>query len=163
MKRTTASSASRTTTPTDSGPASVNRRLWISLIGIILISTGILVSVIPAIKWVRRRLRLRRLESGDISAAWDEVVDRLTDLRYDVSEWKTPAEIAVTTEPSLTALAAVYGETVYGPDRTLGRRQVEIGSASFASAETVLRHRHSRWQLVRSWLTPSSLRRAGKS
>lgn len=130
---------------------------------IILISAGILVSVIPAIKWVRRRLRLRRLESGDISAAWDEVVDRLTDLRYDVSEWKTPAEIAVTTEPSLTALAAVYGETVYGPERALGRRQVEIGTASFASAETVLRHRHSRWQLVRSWLTPSSLRRAGKS
>jgi len=130
---------------------------------IILIGAGTVVGVIPAIKWVRRRLRLRRLKSGDISAAWDEVVDRLTDLRYDVSEWKTPAEIAVTTEPSLTALAAVYGETVYGPDRKLGRRQIEIGAASFASAETVLRHRHSRWQLFRSWLTPSSLRRQGKS
>ena len=114
----------------------------------------------PTLKWIRRRLRLRRLKSGDISAAWDEVVDRLTDLRYDVSEWKTPAEIAATTEPSLTALAAVYGETVYGPPRPIGRRQLEIGTASFESAESVLRHRHSRWQLVRSWLTPSSLRKA---
>ena len=125
---------------------------------IVLSIVGVVVGAVPAIKWVRRRLRLRRLKTGDISAAWDEVVDRLTDLRYDVSEWKTPAELAVTTEPSLTALAAVYGETIYGPPRELRQRQIEIGTASFSSAESVLRHRHSRWQLIRSWLTPSSLR-----
>jgi transglutaminase-like putative cysteine protease len=125
---------------------------------IILAVGGIVLGLIPSIKWIRRRLRIRRLKSGNIAAAWDEIVDRLTDLRYDVSEWKTPAEIAATTEPSLAALAAVYGETVYGPPRPLGRRQLEIGTASFQSAESVLRHRHSRWQLVRSWLTPSSLR-----
>ena len=70
----------------------------------------------------------------------------------------TPAEIAATTEPSLTALAAVYGETVYGPPRPLRRRQIEIGTASFESTESVLRHRHSRWQLTRSWFTLQSLR-----
>lgn len=128
---------------------------------ILLATGGSLIGLTPAIKWIRRRLRLRRLKTGDISAAWDEIVDRLTDLRYDVSEWKTPAELAATTEPSLTALAAVYGETVYGPPRRLGRRQVEIGTRSFESAESVLRHRHSRWQIVRSWLTPQSLRKNG--
>jgi transglutaminase-like putative cysteine protease len=140
-----------------SGDAAVGN--GISWPTVIVITAALLLSVIPALKWVRRRLRLRRLEKGDITAAWDEVVDRLSDLRYDVSEWKTPAEIASTTEPSLTALAAVYGETVYGPPRTLGNRQIEIGTASFRSAESVLRHRHTRWQLMRSWLRPNSLRR----
>ncbi|MDH5373026.1 MAG: DUF3488 and transglutaminase-like domain-containing protein [Acidimicrobiia bacterium] len=126
---------------------------------IILAGVSVALALAPIAKWVRRRLRLRRLRTGDISAAWDEIVDRLTDLRYDVSEWKTPSEIAVTTEPSLTALAAVYGEIVYGPPRPLGRRQLEIGTASFESAESILRHRHSTWQLVRSWFTPASLRR----
>ncbi|MDF1594528.1 MAG: DUF3488 and transglutaminase-like domain-containing protein [Acidimicrobiia bacterium] len=125
---------------------------------VILAVAAFVLSLIPAAKWIRRKLRLRRLRTGDISAAWDEIVDRLTDLRYDVSEWKTPAEIAATTEPSLTALAAVYGETVYGPPRKLRRRQIEIGTASFESTESVLRHRHSRWQLTRSWFTLQSLR-----
>ncbi len=135
----------------------------ISWAAVIVITAAALASVIPAVKWVRRRLRLRRLEKGDITAAWDEMVDRLSDLRYDVSDWKTPAEIASTTEPSLTALAAVYGETVYGPPRTPGNRQIEIGTASFRSAESVLRHRHTRWQLMRSWLRPNSLRRRRNS
>jgi hypothetical protein len=122
---------------------------------------GLLVVLIsiPTFKWFRRRRRLRRLREGDITAAWEDIVDRLTDLRHEVPGWRTPAEVADTTEPTLTALAAVYGEVVYGPGRPLDNHRIEIGKASYSSALASLRQRHSTRQHIQSWFRLSSLRR----
>jgi transglutaminase-like putative cysteine protease len=92
-------------TPGDAGP-----RWW--LIGL---AVGVpLVIALPVYKWVRRRRRLARVREGDITAAWDEIVDRLTDLGVDVSPSLTPIEVARSTDSALVPLAVSYASTIYG-------------------------------------------------
>jgi hypothetical protein len=71
-------------------------------------------TVIPIAKRIRRRRRLTKVRNGDITAAWDEIVDRLTDLGVEVSPAMTPVEVATHTDRSLLPLALSYSATVYG-------------------------------------------------
>ncbi len=71
--------------------------------------------LIPAVKWARRRHRLRALSTGDVSAAWREIVDRLSDLGEEPSPAATPVEVAGATDPAMLPLARAYGESIYGP------------------------------------------------
>lgn len=57
---------------------------------------------------------MRRLEAGDISAAWREIVDRLSDLGAGPEPWTTPLEFAEATDSVMRPLANAYGEDVYG-------------------------------------------------
>ena len=70
--------------------------------------------LVPVMKWARRRRRLHRLEQGDISAAWREIVDRLSDLGDAPTPDATPMEIAERTDPAMRPLAEAYGAQVYG-------------------------------------------------
>lgn len=85
-------------------------RWW--LIGLVALMT--LAASIPLFKTIRRRLRLSRIRDGDITAAWDEIVDRLTDLGVDVNDSLTPVELARSTNHALLPLALSYSSTVYG-------------------------------------------------
>jgi hypothetical protein len=73
-----------------------------------------LVGVIPVTKRLRRRRRLSRVREGDITAAWDEIVDRLVDLGTEIPESATPIEFARGADPSLVPLASSYASTIYG-------------------------------------------------
>ena len=73
-----------------------------------------LLAVIPLSKWARRRRRLARIRDGDITPAWDEIVDRLTDLGLQVSPSLTPVEFARSTDNALLPLAHSYSSTIYG-------------------------------------------------
>jgi transglutaminase-like putative cysteine protease len=75
---------------------------------------ALLISIIPALKWVRRRRRLSQARKGDITAVWDEIVDRLIDLREPVPASSTPMELARDTDQALLPLAVEYSATVYG-------------------------------------------------
>lgn len=79
-----------------------------------LVAIVVLATAIPVFKALRRRRRLARVRNGDITAAWDEIVDRLTDLGVDVADSMTPVEVARTTDHSLLPLAHSYSATVYG-------------------------------------------------
>jgi hypothetical protein len=98
-------------------------------VGALLIAFGL----VPAVKWVRRRLRLRRLESGDIAAAWREIVDRLTDLGDGPDPAATPAEFARSTDPVMQPLADAYGAAIYGP---AGASDSSVGVAVRSLEET---------------------------
>jgi hypothetical protein len=80
----------------------------------------VVLSLIPMLKAFRRRRRIRRLAEGDITAAWDEIVDRLTDLRSPVPAHQTPLEFARATDRSLVPLASSYSAAVYGSRTGLG-------------------------------------------
>lgn len=84
---------------------------WVPLVGL---AGFIVFGLVPVLKWARRRRRMRRLERGDITAAWSEILDRLADLgdppRFDA----TPLEVADRTDPAMRPLAETYGEQVYG-------------------------------------------------
>lgn len=71
-------------------------------------------AVIPMAKRLRRRRRLYRIREGDVTAAWDEIVDRLADLGEPMSPWLTPIEAARATDPALLPLAVSYAAAVYG-------------------------------------------------
>ncbi|HJQ76960.1 MAG TPA: DUF3488 and transglutaminase-like domain-containing protein [Acidimicrobiia bacterium] len=85
-------------------------RFW--LIGIL--AGALFLGAIPLAKRIRRRRRLARIRAGDITAAWDEIVDRLTDLGEPVPASMTPMELARSTDHSLLPLAISYSSTVYG-------------------------------------------------
>ncbi len=73
-----------------------------------------LVASIPAAKAIRRRRRLQRVRDGDITAAWEELVDRLTDLGRAPTESATPLEVAQANDPALLPLANAYSASIYG-------------------------------------------------
>lgn len=104
-------------------------------------------------KGVRRRNRIHRLTEGDVAAAWEEIIDRLSDLGGNVEPALTPLEIARDEDPALVPLALLYGSAVYG-----GIRQVEC-LEDFSAAEASLRRRYQGRRWWRSWLALGSLKR----
>jgi len=91
---------------------------WWLLVPPLLLLVGL---IIPMSKWVRRRRRLTRLRRGDVTAAWDEILDRLTDLGDPVPEVKTPMEVAREIDTALLSLAVGYSAAVYGSRNGSGK------------------------------------------
>jgi transglutaminase-like putative cysteine protease len=127
-----------------------------------LIVTGVVflgLTLVPTLKRRRRRRRLRRLAAGDISAAWAEIVDRLTDYGDRPHPAKTPLEVAATTDAAMQPLALVYTETAYGPEEQVANEKVSLATASLSATEERLRARASRWRRIRRLYRLDSFRR----
>jgi hypothetical protein len=105
---------------------------WASAAAAALIVAG----GIPALKWLRRRRRLRRLSEGDVGAAWNEIVDRLSDLGEGPAPSETPAELATAFDPAMTPLAEVYAAATYGPDPDVEEHRARVGIAARSLRET---------------------------
>lgn len=112
-----------------------------------------LVGAVPLMKRLRRRRRLRMLREGDITAAWDEIVDRLTDLGVPVSPALTPIEVARSTDRALLPLAYNYSAALYGG------RSGDAGEANLLTAEGWLENRFRRPERARAALSLKSLLR----
>ncbi|MDP3984154.1 MAG: DUF3488 and transglutaminase-like domain-containing protein [Acidimicrobiia bacterium] len=124
---------------------------WIT---VFLVLVGLL-AIAPAMKMVRRRHRLRRVEAGDLTAGWAEITDRLRDLGHTLDPSRTPRELAVAIDRGLLPLASRLGASIYGgfvaEDRT----------AVFRDAEERVHDKHRGWQWWQSWIQPRSLIRRG--
>jgi transglutaminase-like putative cysteine protease len=116
----------------DEAGVRLSRLAW-GLLGVVILS-----SALPVYKWRRRQRRLARLRAGDITAAWEEIVDRLADLGEDPRPHLTPRELAAASMPAMTPLAAVYSEAVYGPTRTLAQEKVALAHQALRSVESIL-------------------------
>jgi transglutaminase-like putative cysteine protease len=88
--------------------------LQVGWIWLVVPIVALLLGLIPLLKSMRRRRRLRRLRQGDITAAWEEIVDRLADLGRPVPAHQTPIEFARSTDRSLLPLANSYSAAIYG-------------------------------------------------
>ena len=103
------------------GPISdANNGLRFTWVWVVLPVLAGLLALVPMLKAFRRRRRIKRLHEGDITAAWDEIVDRLADLGTPVPSHQTPLEFAHATDRSLVPLASSYSATVYGDRQGLG-------------------------------------------
>lgn len=89
-------------------------RWWLIAIPVI----ALLVGIVPMAKRIRRNRRMTRARDGDITALWDEIVDRLVDLRDPVTETMTPIEWASSKGSALLPLARGYAGAVYGDKRS---------------------------------------------
>lgn len=131
--------------------------LEITVSRVVLLAAAALVGSIPLIKWIRRRRRLARLEHGDITGAWDEIVDRLADLGRPPTTDQTPLEVAASVHRSMEPLALSVSEVAYGPGRPLAKATVERAADSFARTEAYLRDIHRPFNRMRAWLRWRSL------
>jgi hypothetical protein len=122
---------------------------WLRTTAAWAVLSALVLGTVPAIKRRRRKKRLRRLEDGDISAAWAVIVDRLTDSGIGLNAAATPIEVATATEPALYPLATVYSESVYGPSPDLDQASRQTASSSLTATEQRLRSRESHWQRLR--------------
>ncbi|HVR34169.1 MAG TPA: transglutaminaseTgpA domain-containing protein [Acidimicrobiia bacterium] len=110
-------------------------------------------AMIPAYKWWRRRRRLAAIHTGNIDAAWDEIVDRLRDLGGDVPVSATPIELADSYHEDLVPLATLYTARTYG-----GTPRGD-GRAAFEKADGRLTRRYGRWDRLVAGLQLRSLRK----
>ena len=118
---------------------------------LVIPALAFIVGLVPWLKRLRRRRRLARLRTGDITAVWDEIVDRLTDLGQPVPEYETPMEFATRADDSLISLATNYSAAVYG------NRNGMATEADLEIVEDWLRHRYESTRRVRASLNPRSL------
>jgi len=129
---------------------------WLIVVAIALAAAF---GLVPGVKWARRRHRLRALSTGDVSAAWREMVDRLSDLGDEPSPAATPVEVAAATDPAMVPLARAYGETIYG--RPVGRAfdlsPVVVATRSLDDTEGRLSGRYSRLRRFAAWYRLRSL------
>ncbi len=108
-------------------------------------------ALIPTMKSLRRRRRMARIREGDITAAWDEIVDRLSDLGQPVPHNETPLEFAGKTDSSLVSLATRYSAAVYGGrNGTANESDLEV-------AEDWIKRRYEGSQRARAIFNPRSL------
>ena len=112
---------------------------------------ALLIWVIPAVKWFRRRSRLNRARKGDITAVWDEIVDRLIDLGEPVPASSTPMELARDIDQALMPLAVDYSATVYGG------REGNASELDLLSAEGWISTRFDTRRRLRASLSTRSL------
>ncbi|MBT8197602.1 MAG: DUF3488 and transglutaminase-like domain-containing protein [Acidimicrobiia bacterium] len=115
------------------------------------------VGAIPAVKWWRRRRRMRRLLAGDISAAWEEIVVRLTDLGEAPDPTLTPTEIAGDIDESMEPLAAVYSKATYGPVATATAAEVAMAEESLEQTTARLSTRYSTVQRLAATYRPETI------
>lgn len=121
------------------------------------------VAAIPVAKVMRRRRRMERMRKGDISAAWEEIVDRLTDVGADVPASATPTELARATTDKMVPLAEAYGTVVYGPAGTPPKALVTRAELSYDQTQSHIASTYGGVRRALGWLRPRSLRRRHRS
>ncbi len=97
-------------TPSSAGSGSGSGWIWAVLVALAVISAV----AIPTAKGVRRRTRMHRARQGDITAVWEEITDRLSDLGSPPPPHETPLEFAAATDADLVPLARAYSASIYG-------------------------------------------------
>ncbi len=135
---------------------------WIPIVAFIAALLILIAIALPLIKWIRHRSRMRRLSEGDVSAAWEEIVVRLTDLSEEPDPAATPGEVATRVDEAMVPLATVYTRSVYGNTQTLPENQVEIARRSMELTVERLTTRYSPMERTRSRYRLGSLRRRFK-
>lgn len=130
---------------------------WVVLATPLLALVLLLSAGIPALKWVRSRRRMRRLERGDITAAWEEIVARLTDLGEAPDPAKTPVEVANGVDLAMRPLAGVYGRSIYGAADSTSAADVETAATSLERTTDRLNTRYPRSRRLLAWYRVGSL------
>ena len=107
---------------------------------------------------------MKRLREGDISAAWEDITSRLTDLGDRPAPAMTPDEYAADVDEAMAPLAMVYGRSLYGPTNAIQPHHVETAEDSLSTTRERLTTRYSRTQRVVALyrvrtITPKRLRR----
>ena len=130
---------------------------WAGNVLLLVIVVAAVIGLLPLLKWIRRRRRLRRFADGDITAAWDEIVTRLSDLGDAPHSGLTPLEVAERTDRVMVPLASVYTQSVFAENRVVDGTQVAVADDAFHATEATFGMRYSPARRVWSWYKLRSL------
>ncbi len=125
-------------------------RTWILWLLAATGAAALVVGMIPGLKWLRRRRRMRRLRSGDITAAWEDIIARLEDLGEPPAPSLTPIEAARSFDETLVPLASIYSDAIYGNVAVDDRRRLEA-TTSYRRAIDRLVGRYPVGRRVLAW------------
>lgn len=142
---------------TNPNPGKLTLPTWIAASAPFVALVLLLGGTVPTIKWWRRRRRMRRLEHGDIAAAWEDIVARLTDLGERPPHTATPRQVAMSVDNALVPLAVIYGRSIYGPPNTIEPHHIETAIESLDHTRTQLTSSHSYTRRVAAAYRPSSI------
>jgi len=90
-------------------------------------------------KIARRRRRIERLKEGYVSAAWNELIDRLSDLGTRPAPSLTPLEFAGSVHQSMIPLADGVTATRFGRSERLDGSKLATATRSFLDTEAYLK------------------------
>ncbi len=144
---------------TDGAPSSPSMPGWALTITIGLILIVAVIVAIPIVKWVRHRTRMRRLADGDITAAWEEIVVRLTDFGEEPDPAATPLEVAMAVDDAMKPLASVYSRSVYGRAAEVSKDNADAARRSMQMTSDRLTTKYSPVERLRSRYRLGSLMR----
>jgi hypothetical protein len=130
---------------------------WTIPVAIALVAALAITLTAPAVKWLRRRRRARKLAKGDITAAWVDITDRLSDLGEHLDPAATPLETAVGLDDAFVPLAQTYGDSLYG-EKAATSAVIERATDAHLRAEQHLTTRYSRTQRLAALYRPTRLR-----
>jgi hypothetical protein len=134
----------------DSEASSSTTPPWIVAVAITTVLLALMLIVVPLVKWVRHRSRMRRLARGDISAAWEDIVVRLSDLGMETSPARTPVEVAAGVDDAMGTLAAVYSRSIYGQSAQVSDEHVTAARRSMEATNDQISTRYSSMERLRS-------------
>ncbi len=140
----------------DSGPPLPG---WTSGMALAIAFIILFLAGIPIVKWAGHRSRMRRLADGDISAAWEEIVVRLTDFGEEPDPAATPLEVAATVDDAMKPLASVYSRSVYGRSEEISSDHTDAARRSMQITSDRLSTRYSPLERLRSHYRMGSLMR----
>lgn len=129
---------------------------WVQPVAVTLGIFVLLASAVPLAKWIRRRRRMRRLAKGEITAAWEDITDRLTDLGEHVDPAATPYETAESFDEAFVPLAQSYGSIIYG-EKVATAAVIERATAAHKQAGTHLQKTYSRTKRTIAMYRPTKL------
>lgn len=130
---------------------------WLKAVLPIALVALLVVGGIPATKWRQRRRRMQRLEDGDITAAWEDIVARLNDLGEAPSPAATPRQIATSVDTAMVPLAVAYGRAVYGPTASIRPEHVMTARMALEETRAKLSVTHTIPQRVLAAYRPASI------
>ncbi len=136
---------------------------WALIVTIGLMLIVFVIVAIPIIKWARHRTRMRRLANGDIAAAWEEIVVRLTDFGEEPDPAATPLEVATVVDDAMKPLASVYSRSVYGKATEVSTDNADAARRSMQMTNDRLTTRYSSLERLRSQYRLGSLMRRFRS
>lgn len=122
-----------------------------SIVPVVTASLVFALILIILSKRARRERRIKRLSDGDVTAAWEEIVDRLVDMGNHLDASLTPTELTGVTVPELRPLAVSYSAAVYGGKTGLGSPE------DLTRAEEWIELSYDRRHLVFGAINPRSL------
>lgn len=139
------------------GGFSISLPSWLPNLLWFVAAAALLFGSIPFIKWNIRRRRIHRLRDGDISAAWEQLVSRLTDLHEPPRPTATATEVADDFDPVVLPLATVYERSLYGPEDGIGDQHVETAVVTLDRTEELMSTRYSRGERLRAVYRPGTI------